>query len=133
MKLGLLMNFDTLICIWILVFPIGIIEVSTERMNFLLYFSSLQDYWFPSTCISLVHTSFVEKERCEKRAFPFLKMRKKKISWNIKTKCVTDFLLTVRSSSIKDYTFITGWAHERQTFTLISIKIMRICKFFICT
>ena len=35
--------------------------------------------------------------------FRLLKMRKKKISWNIKTKCVTDFLLTVRSSSMKDY------------------------------
>jgi hypothetical protein len=29
---------------------------------------------------------------------------KKIISWNIKSKCVTDFLLTVRSSSMKDYT-----------------------------
>jgi len=34
-------------------------------------------------------------EQCEKRAFKLLKMRKKKISWNIKTKSVTDFLLTV--------------------------------------
>ena len=31
-------------------------------------------------------------------------MRKMKVSRNIKTKCVTDFLLTVRSSSMKDYT-----------------------------
>ena len=28
----------------------------------------------------------------------------KKNSWNIKTKCITDFLLTVRSSRMKDYT-----------------------------
>ena len=39
-----------------------------------------------------------------KRAFQLLKMRKKEISWNIKTKCVTNFILTVRSSSILEYT-----------------------------
>ena len=32
-------------------------------------------------------------------------MRKKKVSRNIKSKCVTEFLLTDRSSSMKDYTF----------------------------
>ena len=43
---SLLMNSDTLICIWILAFPIGIIRVSTPRKwSFLLYFSSLHDYW----------------------------------------------------------------------------------------
>ena len=42
----LLMNSNTLICIWILAFPIGIIQVSTPRKwRFLLYFSSLHDYW----------------------------------------------------------------------------------------
>ena len=44
-------------------------------------------------------------ERCEKRAYQLLKTRKKEISWNIKKKCVTDFLMTVRSSNLKDYTF----------------------------
>ena len=34
------MNSDTLICIWILVFPIGIIEVSTAR-NEVFYFISV--------------------------------------------------------------------------------------------
>ena len=57
-----------------------------------------------STLISLVHNTLGEMEWCEKRAFQLLKMRKMKVSWNIKTKCVTDFLLTVRSSSMKDYT-----------------------------
>ena len=43
---SLLMNSDTLICIWILAFPIGIIQVSNSRKwIFLLYFSSLHDYW----------------------------------------------------------------------------------------
>ena len=42
----LLINTDTLIWIWILTFPIGIIQVSTPRKwSFLLYFSSLHDYW----------------------------------------------------------------------------------------
>ena len=49
---SLLMNSDTLICIWILAFPIGIIQVSTPRKwSFLLYFSSLHDYWPPTTLI----------------------------------------------------------------------------------
>ena len=52
----LLMNSYTLICIWILAFPIGIIQVSTQRKwGFLLSFSSLHDYWPPTTLISLVH------------------------------------------------------------------------------
>ena len=55
---SLLMNSDTLICIWILAFPIGIIEVSTTRKwSFLLYYSSFHDYWPPTTLISLVHNS----------------------------------------------------------------------------
>ena len=101
---NLLINYDTLIFIWILAFPIGIIQVSTPRKwSFLLYISSLHDYWPPTTLISLVHNLLGEMEWFEKRAFQLLKMRKMKVSWNIKTKCVTDFLLTVRSSSKKDY------------------------------
>jgi hypothetical protein len=100
------MNFDTLICLWILVIPIGIIGVLTSRkICFWIYFSSLHDYWSPITWNSLVYTTWGEMERCKKRALKLLKKRKKKISWNIKSKCVTDFLLTVRSSSMKDYTF----------------------------
>jgi len=47
------MNSETLICIFILVFPIAIIEVSTPRKwGFLLYVISLHDYWSPSTWTS---------------------------------------------------------------------------------
>ena len=100
----LLMNSVTLICIWLLAFPIRIIQVSSPRKwIFLLYFISFHDYWPPTTLISLVHNSG-EMEWCEKRAFQLLKMRKIKVSRKLKTKCVTDFLLTVRSSSMKDYT-----------------------------
>jgi len=43
------MDSDTLICIWILVFPISKIEVSnTRKWNSLHYFSSLHDYGPPS-------------------------------------------------------------------------------------
>ena len=102
---SLLMNPDTLICIWILAFPIGIIQVSTPRKwSFLLYFSSFHDYWLATTLISLVHNSLGEMEWFEKHAFKLLKMRKMKVSRNIKTKCVTDFILTLRSSSMKNYT-----------------------------
>ena len=60
---SLLMNSDTLICIWILAFPIGIIQVSTPRKwSFFLYFSSLHDYWPPTTLISLVHNPLGEME-----------------------------------------------------------------------
>ena len=53
---SLLMNSDTLICIWMLAFPIGIIQVSTPRKwSFLFSFSSLPDYWPPTTLNSLVH------------------------------------------------------------------------------
>ena len=130
-ELSLLMISDTLICLCILVIPIGIIEISTSRKCwFRIYFSFLHDYPPPSTWNCLVHTSWSKMERCEKRAFRLLKMRKK-IGWNIKTKCVTDFLLTVRSSSMKDYTFHYVVITKRQKFTLISIKIMRIWEFFL--
>jgi len=66
MKLRLLINSGTLICILILVCPIGIFEVSTKRkLRFLLYFNSLHDYWPPITWKSLLHSSWGEMERCE--------------------------------------------------------------------
>jgi len=102
---SLLMNSDTLICVWILEFPIGIIQVSTPRKwSFFLYLNSFHDYWPPTTLISLVHNSLGVMEWCEKRALQLLKMRKMKVIWNIKTKCITHFLLTVWSSSMKDFT-----------------------------
>ena len=54
--------------------------------------------------------------------FSSWKCAKNKISWNIKTKCVTDFLLTVRSSSMNDYTCYYVERPKRHTFKLISIK-----------
>ena len=127
MKLSLIMNSDTLICLWILVFRIGIIEVSISRKwCFWLYVSSLHDYWPPRTWNSLVNTSWGKMERCEKRAF----QRNKEINWNIKTKCVTDFL-NFGLHACWIILVITLWVHKRQTFTLISIKIMRIWEFFV--
>ena len=131
MKLSLLMNSYTLICLWILEFPIGIIEVSTSSKGyFLLYVSSLLDYWPPSTWNSLVNISCVEMERCEKEFFSPSKCEKK-ISLNIKTKCVTDYYWQLGLRVWRIILVITGWAHKRQTFKLISIKIFRIWKFFV--
>ena len=104
-KLSLVMNSDTLLCIGILVFPIAIIEISTQHnWSFWHYFSSFHDYWPPTTRNALVHTSLGEMEQCEKRVFSSTKCKKKEISWNIKTKCLTDILLTVRNTSMKDST-----------------------------
>ena len=80
---SLLINPDILICIWILAFPIGIIQFSTPRKwSFLLHFSSLHHYWPPTPLISLVHNSLGEMEWCEKRAFQIFRIRKMKVSWN---------------------------------------------------
>ena len=52
MKLGLLMNSGTLICLWILVLPIGIIEVSTSRKCFFDIISvpyTITDFQAPET------------------------------------------------------------------------------------
>ena len=63
---SLLINPDTFICVWILVFPIGIIQVSNPRIwSVLIYFTILHDYWPPSTLISLVHISLGALERYE--------------------------------------------------------------------
>ena len=131
---SLLMNSETLICIWILAFPIGIFQVSAQRRwSFLFYFSSFHDYWHPTTLISLVHKSLGEMEWCEKRAFQLLKMRKMKVSRNKNNKCVTDFYWQIGLLVWRIILVITWGAHKRQKFTLISIKIMWIFKFFVYT
>ena len=80
-------------------------SIDRRKWGSWLYFSSIHDYCDTSTWNSLVHMSWGEMFRCEKRAYRLLKMRKKDMSWNIKTKCVTDVLWIVSSSKIKDYTF----------------------------
>ena len=77
---------------------------NSTKMKFFTLFQFLTRLLTSTTLISLVHNSLGETEWCEKSAFQLLKMRKMKVSRNIKTKCVTGFLMTVRSSSIKDYT-----------------------------
>ena len=78
--------------------------IEPRNLGFLIYFSSIHYYWHPNSRNSLVHNSWSKMEQCEKCAFQFLKMRIMNRRWNIKTKYVTDFLLSVRSSSMKDYT-----------------------------
>jgi len=90
---------------WILVIPIGIIEVTnTRKWFFWLYISSLHDYWPPSTWYSLLPNSWEKWRDVNYVLFSSSKCQKK-ISWNIKTKCVTDFLFFVKSSSMKYYTY----------------------------
>ena len=73
------------------------------NMTFFILFQFLTRI-LTSKYLKIFSTYFVvQTEWCEKRAFQPLKMRKKK-GWNIKSKCITDFLLTVRSSRMKDYT-----------------------------
>ena len=73
-----------------------------RKWSFLLYFSSLHDYWTPPTLISLVHNSLCKMGWCEKSAFQLLKKRKMKVSWNKNQ--VRNRLFIDRSSSMKDYT-----------------------------
>ena len=76
-----IMNSDTLICIWILAFPIGIIQVSKPRKwSFLLYLSSFHDYWPPTTLISLVHNSLAKWSNVKNVLFSFSKCEKWKSS-----------------------------------------------------
>ena len=73
------------------------------NMTFLLHFSSLKDFWPPSTWNTLVHTSWSEMERCD-NVFSATQNAKNVNQLKHKTKCITDYLLTVRSSRMKDYT-----------------------------
>ena len=73
-----------------------------RKYCFWLYFSSLHDYWPPSTWSSLIHTSWSEMERCEKPAFQLLKMRKGN-ELKHKNKVRNRFSID-RSSSKKNYT-----------------------------
>ena len=75
----ILLKCPDTICIWILVFPIGIRGNSSfdpPKMNFLIYFFFLPDYWPPSNLISLVRNSLGDMKRCEKRDFRFSKCEK---------------------------------------------------------
>ena len=70
---------ETLICIWIFVYPICIIEVTTPRdWSFWLYISSLHDYWLPSNWNSLEHKTWGEMERCENVLISSSKCEKRK-------------------------------------------------------
>ena len=131
MKLCLLINSYTLICLWILVFPIGIIEISTSRKSFFdfLYVPyMITDLQAPET---LLHIPRGETGTMWKTCFSAPQNAKKEISWNLITMSVTDFLLRVRSSCIKDYTFHDLSKIKRKSFILISIKKMKIWKFFL--
>jgi len=78
------MKSDILICIRILVFPIGILEESYHENEV------LTSFLFDTRLLVSIHpkifsTLLVEQNgRCLKRAFLLRKMRIKNFSWNIK-------------------------------------------------
>ena len=101
---SLLMNSDTLICIWILAFPIGIIQVSTTRNEVFFTLFQFLSRLLTSNHFHLISTLLVGRKGVMwKCAFQLLKMRKMKVRRNIKTKCVTNFSLT-GLRVLKDYT-----------------------------
>ena len=73
------------------------------NMKFLTLFSSLHVFWPTSTWNSLVHKLWCKMERCENVHFSTSKCEKRN-QLKHKTKCITDFLPTVRFSRINDYT-----------------------------
>ena len=118
-EIGLFIISDTLICIRILVFPIRIIELSSPRnWIFLIYFISLHIYWPPSTLNVFVYNSLGEMEWCEKHAFQLLKIRKMKVSWNIKTKCVTEFNWQLGLRVWRIILVITESAHKIKVYII---------------
>ena len=102
---SLLMNSDTLICIWILAFPIGVIQVSTPRKcSFLLDFSSFHDYW--SNHFNLISTYLVGRKGVMwKTCFSASQNAKNDSHPKHKNQVRNRLFLTVRSSSMKDYTY----------------------------
>jgi len=79
LKLSLLMNSYKLIYLWLLLFPIDIIEVSTSRKCcFWICFNSLHDYWPPNTWHPLVHTSWVKWNEVKNVIFSSSKCEKRK-------------------------------------------------------
>ena len=74
------------------------------KMLFLTLFHFLSRLLISKHWNSLVHSSWVEMERCEQCVFSSSKCEKK-INRNIKTNCVTAFLFTDRFSSMKVYTY----------------------------
>ena len=130
MNLYLLIYSDTLFYIWILVFPIRIIEASTPRIwRFLLHFSSLHDFWLPSIWKYLVHTSWGKMEKCEKRAFQVLKMRKKKWPETYEQIAQQSFYWQLDLREWRSILVITRWTLNCLTYKIIS-KIFKNLEIF---
>jgi hypothetical protein len=125
------MNSDTLICIWILLFPIGIIEISTPRkMIFITLFQFLKRL-LTSKLLKLFSTYLEGRNGAMwNLCFSAPQNAKKDNHLKHKNQVPNTLLLTVRTSSMKDYTCHYGVSTKGQMFTINSIKIMRIWKFF---
>jgi hypothetical protein len=131
MKLGLLMNSDTLICIWILVFPIGIIEFSTNVNDVFILFQFLTRLLNSNHLILLI-TYLVERNGAMwEMCFSAPQIAKKENQ--LKHKNPSSYWSFYWEVGLQVWRFvlvIKTWAHKSQKFTLISIKMLRIWKFF---
>jgi len=83
-----------------------------------------------SKYLKLFSTYLVERNGTMWKTCVLAPQNAKKTSWNINTKCVTEFYWQISLRVWRIILVITGWAHKNQKFTLISIKIIRIWIFF---
>jgi len=99
------MNSDTLICIWILVFPVGIIEVSPPpKTTFFTLFHFLtrlrtSKYLKPFSTYLVGWNGAIWK-----KCFSATQNAKRENQLKHKNQVRNKILLTERSSSMKDYT-----------------------------
>ena len=100
-----------------------------SNMKFFTLFQFLTRF-LTSKYLKLFSTYLVGRNRAMlKTCFSARQNAKKQISWNIKTKFITDFLLKLCLREWRIILVITRWALNSQTFTLISNTITRIWKF----
>ena len=129
MKMRFKMNSETLICIWILVFLVGITEVLTPRKwGFWLYISSIHDYLYPNTRNSLVNNSWNEMEPMWKTCLSAPLNAKKWHQLKHKNEVRNWYFCGLVLRLWKIILVISGWAHKRQTVTQILLK-KKIWKF----
>ena len=125
------MYLDTLFCVWILVFPIDIIEVSTKWIwCFLLYFSSLR--FLTTKYLKLFSTFLVGRNGVMWKTCFSAPQNAKKNQLKHKNQVHNRHFI----DSLREWMIILGitsWGHNSQTFILISKKILSIWKLFVYT
>ena len=129
MKLCLLKNSDTLICIWILVFPISIIEISTKRKWSFYFISVLRRLRTPKHLNPFSTFLMGRNGTIWKTCSSAIQNAKKQNQLKQKNQVRNRLLIELCLRVWRIILVITWWTHKRQTFTLIWKKIMRVRKF----